>query len=178
MVSERVELVGACKAIARLAHGKTCGKYDSSGPYVDVHVAHVAAGAYRLAPLYNRDKYLCEAVGWLHDVPEDTAWSIDDIEGQLTSWGIDAVLRRPVLRGVALMTKPAGPVDLVEYYQAIADDAVDPVVWGSGMAQVAKLADIFKNLRGLHALRSSGRCSEADALRMSMKYSLGLDMLL
>lgn len=63
-------MVDQARAVARSAHE---GQTDKVGePYFDVHVADVAYRVARFGPVV-------ETVAWLHDVPEDTEVTLDDL---------------------------------------------------------------------------------------------------
>lgn len=70
----------------RIAYDAHAGQTDKAGaPYVQAHVAEVAARVRHFGPVV-------EAVAWLHDVVEDTEFTLDDLcLAQMPREVIDAV---------------------------------------------------------------------------------------
>lgn len=119
-------LVSTAAAIAARAHA---GQVDKlSKPYID-HPAAVAAtltAQGHPAPVV--------AAGWLHDVVEDTGWSLTDLAAELAGTGTPDQVA-DTLRLVALLTHAFGE-PRVDYYLRIATN---------GQAVAIKAADIAHN---------------------------------
>src|SRR3990167_6717875 len=112
------ELLELSERIARDAH---TGQLYDVRDYVDAHVAKVAG---MIARLGYGEEY--QATGWLHDVPEDSNISIDEL--------LQRGVPLKVTRAVELLTKRG---DLHEkYLRLIATD---------DLAIVAKYADSSLN---------------------------------
>ncbi|WP_394253612.1 phosphohydrolase [Arthrobacter pityocampae] len=116
------DLATTANIVATSAHD---GQTDKAGtPYI-THPARVAAAARHAAPAHLAEQ--SEAVGWLHDVAEDTSVTI----GQLRDQGFP----EPVLAGVDAMTKrPGEPVE--EYFARIR---------ANDLARIVKNADLDDN---------------------------------
>ena len=87
----------------------------------------------------------------LHDVPEDTAWTIDD----LAAWGVDPV----VCQAVDVLTRRSGET-YMDYVRRICDT---PGVAGD-TARLVKVADLTVNVDR----------ADSDALRERYEQSLPL----
>lgn len=113
-----MERVHSAEALARTAHH---GQVDKSGkPYIN-HPERVAA---RCAP-----DELAIAVAWLHDVAEDTAVTLDDIQdacGLRVRQAVDAITRRTGEQPETYYQRVAAdPIALKVKYADIADNT-DP----------------------------------------------------
>ena len=116
--------VSIARSIATAAH---LDQVDKAGaPYVG-HSVRVAAGAVRLAEPVGLDLAVVEAVGLLHDVVEDSHWTLDDLAA--------AGLPPAVVEPVGLLTH-AKHEPRAAYLAAIASDPV---------ALVVKYADTLDN---------------------------------
>ena len=157
-----MQIVDTARAIALEAHAGTVNKHD--GELYLLHVDRVAVGSRSQAYAFSLAPDLCEAVGWLHDVVEDTAWSVSDIKTRLTNAGCRNHEVDTVILAVATITKPrGGGFTLEEYYERL---QLDPI------AQAVKMADLLDNFSRNHKIED-----EAKRLRMAKKYSLGMEML-
>ena len=104
------------KAIAEEAHE---GQFDKGGvPYIQ-HPATVAS-------VLHGDKL--RAVGWLHDVVEDTDWTLDDLRAR----GVD----EDVVTSVDVLTRRKHAETYAEYIERVALD---------DMARQVKIADLWNN---------------------------------
>lgn len=129
--------------IAATAHD---GQTDKAGaPYI-THPARVAAAARDAAPAHLAEQ--AEAVGWLHDVVEDTSVTIE----QLRAHGFP----EPVLAGVDAITKRHGET-IEEYFARVR---------ANDLARIVKRADLDDNT-------SPERLNKLDAAtraRLTTKY--------
>lgn len=133
-MSNMIELA---KSLATFAHE---GQKDKSGaPYID----HPRRVAERLRSHEGKQ------VGWLHDVLEDTAVTVD----QLRELGFS----KHVVEAVVLLTRKKG-VTSDEYYAAIKEVR---------LARLAKLADIDDNMDP----ERTSKLSTRDRLRLEKKYT-------
>ena len=82
-------LVERARSAATTAHA---GQLDKQGrPYVEAHLEPVAA-----ALVEHGDEAV--AAGWLHDIVEDTEWTIEQVAAEFgpdVARAVDAVTRRP-----------------------------------------------------------------------------------
>lgn len=115
------------KAIAEEAHE---GQLDKGGfPYIN-HPASVAS-------MLSGDRL--RAVGWLHDVVEDTPWTLDDLRRR----GVD----EEVVQAVDVLTRRKGSETYSEYVERVSHNK---------MARQVKVADLWNNSdparwrRGMH----------------------------
>lgn len=115
--------VEAARLIALDAHH---GQVDKVGRDYIEHPQRVAAAVAHLGPRH-------EASGWLHDVVEDSEWTLADI----ADFGADCNTPFPpeVLTAVAALTKEPGE----PYLDAVRRAAADPI------ARAVKLADNADN---------------------------------
>lgn len=93
-MNDKSEYVQRAEAIAREAHKhqkRTFNGLDKDKPYI-VHVQRVAEQV--------KNNPILEAIAWLHDIVEDTKWTIDDLRRQ--GMPLD------VICGVSAMTKVEG----------------------------------------------------------------------
>lgn len=104
------------KAIAEEAHA---GQLDKGGfPYIN-HPATVAGAL---------TGDLQRAVGWLHDVVEDTEWTLDDLRAR----GVD----ESVVQAVDVLTRRKGSETYSEYIERVSHNE---------MAVKTKIADLWNN---------------------------------
>jgi (p)ppGpp synthase/HD superfamily hydrolase len=107
---------GIAKAIAYEAHE---GQLDKGGfPYIN-HPASVAS-------VLHGDRL--RAVGWLHDVIEDTEWTLDDLRER----GVE----EDVIHSVDVLTRRKHEETYSEYIERVAQDE---------MARQVKVADLWHN---------------------------------
>lgn len=111
-------IVRRAAEFATLAHQ---GQFRRDG--VTPYIVHPKAVAARV-----QGDEIAEAIAWLHDVLEDTRFTIDDMER--------AQIPAEVIRRVVLLTKQSG----VEYENYLSAIKKDPV------AKKVKLADMLCNL--------------------------------
>ena len=120
-------LVEKAYAIAEKAHKgqkRKLGESDKGKPYI-VHPVRVAKSVKSFGPAY-------EMVAVLHDVVEDTPYTLKDLEREgFTSEVLDAV---------NAMTHKLG-AEYLDYVLYLAENQI---------ARVVKMADIRDNLRDLH----------------------------
>lgn len=158
----------AAEVIARAAHGDDVGKYGT-GPYIAEHVANVARVAHHIAPMNGVNPWLAEAAAWLHDVTEDTEWTIEQVEAALVRLtGANGDESRRVAAAVELLHHHDG-VPRSIYLDRLSKDPI---------ARVVKLADTLWNLSGLKAAHHAEKMADADVIRLSLKYSPALVILL
>ncbi len=149
--------------IAIGAHGGDRNKHD--GEIYLAHVARVAFGARRQAAGTDVMATVAEAVGWLHDVVEDTVLTLNQVRDMLLEVCQDEVERRMVEAicvAVGLLTKTKGEPNIV-YYKRVKTNE---------LATVVKKSDMLDNFRRNHKI-----VNEADRARMGKKYSEGMDYL-
>ena len=116
------DLIAQAEQVARAAHE---GQVDKAGvPYID-HPGRVAVAAHLSAPTHLAE--YAAAVGWLHDVVEDTGVTCD----QLRQDGFPEA----VVAGVDAMTKRKGE-DVAEYFGRVRADE---------LARIVKKADLDDN---------------------------------
>lgn len=115
--------VQAARLIALDAHS---GQVDKGGQRYDRHPERVAEAVAHLGPEY-------EAAAWLHDVVEDSDWTLADVADFSVQCG--QILPPEVLRAVAALTKEPGE----PYLDAVRRAAADPI------ARAVKLADNADN---------------------------------
>lgn len=116
------DVVTTANIIAATAHD---GQTDKAGaPYI-THPARVAAAARDAAPAHLAEQ--AEAVGWLHDVVEDTSVTIELLREQ--------GFPETVLTGVDAMTKRGGE-SVEEYFARVRANA---------LARIVKKADLDDN---------------------------------
>jgi (p)ppGpp synthase/HD superfamily hydrolase len=138
-------LVETAQRFALRAHAE---QVDKAGePYVE-HPARVAATAARAGSE-------AEAVGWLHDVVEDSPATLNELRA--------AGLPEPVLAAVDALTRRDGePAEV--YYRRVA---------GNALARVVKDADLADNA----APDRLARLDEATRVRLCTKYAHAREML-
>lgn len=108
------------RAAHRIALDAHAGQLDKAGrPYID-HLARVAAAVAHLG-------WEAEAVGWLHDVVEDSHFLLADLTA--------ATIPASVVESVRLLTR-CRDLSIDDYYAAIRCDRV---------ALAVKLADVADN---------------------------------
>jgi (p)ppGpp synthase/HD superfamily hydrolase len=157
-------IIDVAREIALKSHAGAINKFD--GELYLLHVNRVAVGSRSQALRAEVDPVLAEATAWLHDVVEDTTWTIDDVraEFQRHLGPLHASTYHGVADAVWLLTKPDdGSVTNEEYYRAIAQ---------SPLATAVKRADMQDNFSRNHKIED-----EATRLRMAAKYSLGMEIL-
>ena len=116
------DLIAQAEQVAWAAHE---GQVDKAGaPYID-HPGRVAVAAHLSAPTHLAE--YAAAVGWLHDVVEDTGVTSD----QLRQDGFPEA----VIAGVDAMTKRKGE-DVAEYFGRVRADE---------LARIVKKADLDDN---------------------------------
>lgn len=117
-------LTERARSIATRAHR---GQTDKSGAdYID-HPRRVADRARHYARAGQEDA--AEVVGWLHDVVEDTAVTLDDLRADFPEeivTGVDAMTRRPDEDGDAYYRRVAAHPLARAVKQADLDDNTDP----------------------------------------------------
>lgn len=154
--------VDVARRIALEAHAGQINKHD--GTLYLLHVNDVANDARQRAVMWEADPIICEAVAWLHDVVEDTTWTLNDIRVRFNSFGFDKAVIAEILDAVELLTKPGnGSLTNEQYYQAMEDNP---------FARVVKLADLTNNFSKNHKIEDPDT-----RLRMGLKYSLGMSIL-
>ena len=117
-------IVSTALAIATAAHATHLDK--AGQPYID-HPKRVAVGAVQLAEPVGLGRVVVEAVALLHDVVEDSHWTLDALAGK----GLPPAVVDPVGLLTHAKHAPRGP-----YLDAITGDPV---------ALVVKLADTLDN---------------------------------
>lgn len=133
-------------SIALREHNGQVNKHDGE-PYI-AHVHRVA--------MHVRDRGLDEthqAVAWLHDVLEDTTFTVNLLNTMFNSDIVSAVLA---------LTKQKGQSN-EDYYNGLKSNPI---------AARVKISDIIDNFARNHQIPD-----DATRLRMAAKYSLGLDIL-
>lgn len=151
-------LSAVTRTIAIYSHAGDRNKHD--GEIYLLHVSRVAEGARSLSPRYGLDPELAEAVGWLHDVVEDTVTTLANIHETLALTEPGKTVKEITL-AVDLLTKR--DLSLEDYYTRIKD---------SELAVCVKMSDMTDNFRRNHKI-----VDEAKRLKMAEKYSLGMDIL-
>lgn len=149
--------------IAIIAHGGDRNKHD--GEIYLGHVARVAFGARRRAVGTDILCSIAEAVGWLHDVVEDTVLTLNQVRDMLLEVCEDETEREmteSIVVAVGLLTKTKGEPNMV-YYKRVKTNE---------LATLVKLSDMLDNFRRNHQI-----VNEADRARMAKKYSEGMDYL-
>lgn len=145
-----LKVVNAAIRISLSAHFGVANKHDGE-PYI-LHVQRVAS---QFQP--DSIEY---AVAWLHDVVEDTGYSLQDIEREFME--ISAPWAVSIVDAVDAMTKRKGESN-EDYYWRVKRNEV---------ATNVKIADIHDNFGRNHLIHD-----EATRTRMMTKYSQGLDVL-
>ncbi len=139
------------RAIATVAHS---GQVDKTGaPYIE-HPARVA-GFVEVDPSSKGAIATYVAAAWLHDVVEDTAVTLDDLNA--------AGIQGSVITAVQLLTKVPGEPN-ADYYERIRDNH---------MARTVKLADIRDNLDP----RRLAKLDDETIARLVRKYAKALEAL-
>jgi (p)ppGpp synthase/HD superfamily hydrolase len=142
---EDVDLIATGRRFALRAHAE---QVDKAGePYIE-HPARVAATAARVG-------VEAEAVGWLHDVVEDSPVTLDELRA--------AGLPESVVAAVDALTRRDGePAE--DYYRRVAGDR---------LARVVKDADLADNADPARL----ARLDEATRVRLCAKYAHAREML-
>lgn len=118
------ELVDRARAIATVAHA---GQTDKAGAAYIGHPARVAVRVCAYAPPGQTEN--AQAVAWLHDVMEDTAVSLQELEAQFparVTAAVDAVTKRPGEDPEAYYRRVAGNELARAVKHADLDDNTDP----------------------------------------------------
>lgn len=159
-----MNIVDLAREIALEAHGGDKNSHD--GSLYLLHVNAVAVGSRERAPMWRLDPQVAEAVGWLHDVVEDTAFTFPVIRERFRAGNIDPVDGASCLHAVDLLTKPSdGSLTNQAYYEQIRDDV-------ESYACCTKEADLAHNFGRNHLI-----VDDSKRLRMAHKYSLGTNIL-
>lgn len=125
--------ISLARDIAHYAHD---GQTDKSGrPYIE----HVS----RVAEIVSRSHPLSEAAAWLHDVIEDTDWTMADLQA------FD-IFDYELLTAVSHLTRKNSSQTYADYIDGIRTS-------GSSIALAVKLADLSDHLTTM--------CPEAEHLR-------------
>lgn len=133
-------------SVALSAHNGQTNKHNGE-PYI-AHVHRVA--------MHVRDRGLDEthqAVAWLHDVVEDTNFTIFDV---------NTMFNPHISSAVSVLTKVRGTSN-EDYYRALTHNAI---------AARVKVSDMIDNFSRNHTIED-----DATRLRMAAKYSLGFEIL-
>lgn len=146
MMIPLTNVVDLAMAVALREHNGQVNKHDG-----EAYITHV----HRVAT-HVRDRGLDEthqAVAWLHDVLEDTAYTAAELSRSFSAEIVAAVLA---------LTKVKGQTN-EEYYSALRDNPI---------AARVKISDMIDNFSRNHMITD-----DATRLRMAEKYSLGLYIL-
>lgn len=151
-----MNIVDAAMLVAIENHGGDRNKHD--GEMYTLHLARVFINVREAG-----GSEIQQAIAWLHDVLEDTPMTIQELGGALSKYYSGSVAE--VTRGVYGMTKVKGETN-EEYYHRL-------TLLGNEDARFVKLkGDIVDNFRRNHQIKD-----ESTKLRMSHKYSMGVDIL-
>lgn len=143
MTTFRLDSEQGCLQFALHAH---YGQVDKQGQPYFLHVARVGSSLWRLGP-----EYVC--AGFLHDVAEDTSYTLEDIEGLGAS--VD------VVRAVDSVTKTGSDRSLEAYEAAVRRAMDDPI------GRWVKAADVSDN-----ASRVGSVPWGPEQVRLASKYEL------
>ena len=152
-------VVEIARGIALEAHAGDRNKHD--GELYLLHVHRVAVLARQEAPEERREN--AEALAWLHDVVEDTSWTLHDVRVRFNQNLVGGVRVDTIVNALDAITKRKGESNEEYYYRVKANP----------LATTVKLhADMVDNFRRNHNIKD-----EATRARMAAKYSLGVDIL-
>lgn len=135
---------------------------DKIGMLYIYHPAHVAIDTYIFCKLsseklkeYDIEPYEILIVSWLHDVPEDTDKTLEDIEKYVLE-GMDSFRKNRILDAIDLMTNKGLP------YPEFIDKIFDS---GNILAIIGKGLDMQSNRN-----RSRRGLSESECTKLDKKY--------
>lgn len=157
-------VVEIAQGIALEAHAGDKNKHDGELYLLHVHRVAVLTREYCDSHKMGADRRVDSvAVAWLHDVVEDTSWTLNDIRTRFQQNLVGGNRVDRIVLAVDALTKRTGESN-EEYYHRVKAN------W---LARDVKLyADMVDNFRRNHLITD-----DATRARMAKKYSLGVDIL-
>lgn len=153
-------IADVARYIAVDAHGTQTNKHD--GTLYILHPLRVGVASRKAAQRNGLRPAVCEAVGYLHDVLEDTHFTASDLIADLMDGGVKRATAETIVENVEILSKRKGEANR-DYYERVSRHPI---------ARQVKLMDIQDNFRRNHLITD-----EATLSRMASKYSLGIHIL-